>query len=50
LLNTKCVCGFPLQLFSEAFLIVRRIQRNQKSTCPHVSCPLFFFFFSLGSR
>jgi hypothetical protein len=32
LLNTKCVLGFPLQLLSATFLILRRNQRNQKRT------------------
>jgi hypothetical protein len=46
LLNLKCVFWFPLQLFSETFLILRRIQRDiiiniLRSSCevPGYSCP-----------
>jgi hypothetical protein len=44
-LNIKCVFRFSLQLLSETFLILRRIER-QMYVDLHVKCPLFFSDFN----
>jgi len=43
LLNTKCVFWFSLQLLSETFLILRRIERDVIKNVCGSSCKVLFF-------
>jgi hypothetical protein len=47
LLNMKCVCSFSVQLMSETFAILRRIQRDIINVLSfHVKYPLFLSDFN----